>query len=249
MTANNVDLVFGNMSETELRQWVEFNPGLINDRDSSDRTPLCVAVSVLKSLSVTVWLLDEKGADVNATTAHGTSALHYAASLDILNALLDRDADPTLADRFGGLVLMYQAEAGPVQVVERLLQDPRVRPTINVQDKYGKTAFHDVCQEVEDVDIAARKAHLLQAGTNPTIINKYQKPPVAYLECYYRNPNYHALIALLEQYPDAQKDAEKASLLVTARRLVMAAARATPRLTCKAELCVDCLCRARRWRR
>jgi hypothetical protein len=98
-----------------------------------------------------------------------------------------------------------------------------------VQDNYGKTAFHDVCQEVEDVDIAARKAHLLlQAGANPTIINKYQKAPVAYLECYYRNPNYHALIVLLEQYPDAQKDAEKASLLVTARRLVMAAARATP---------------------
>ena len=37
-----------------------------------------------------------------------------------------------------------------------------------------------------------------------------------------RHPTYHSLIALLEQYPAAQKDAEKASFLVKARRLAVA---------------------------
>ena len=55
------------------------------------------AASIKESLSLVVWLLDEKGADVNGTMADGTSAFHAAGSLDILTALLDRGADPTLA--------------------------------------------------------------------------------------------------------------------------------------------------------
>jgi len=73
-------------------------------------------------------LLDEKGADVNATTALGTSALHYAKTLDILNALLDHGGDPTRIDFLGWSALMHQMRNGTV--VARLLQDPRVRATI-----------------------------------------------------------------------------------------------------------------------
>ena len=38
-----------------------------------------------------------------------------------------------------------------------------------------------------------------------------------------KHPTYQSVIALLEQYPDAKRDAEKASLLVKARRLAVAA--------------------------
>jgi len=98
------ELFFIPMSEVELRQWVEANPGRVNDRNSAGYTLLTAAASKEKGLALVVWLLDEKGADVNATMALGTSALHYAKTLDILNALLDRG---------GGLPRHSHCLAGP----------------------------------------------------------------------------------------------------------------------------------------
>lgn len=69
-------LSFEYMSEAQLRQWVEANPGRVNDRDSKCYTPLSAAAVREHSLSLFVWLLDEKGADVNATTVHGYTPLH-----------------------------------------------------------------------------------------------------------------------------------------------------------------------------
>jgi len=78
---------FRSLLEGELRQWVEVNPGRVDDRDKNGETPLYMAARSLKSLSLTVWLLDKKGANVNATTSSGSTALRWAESLDILTAL------------------------------------------------------------------------------------------------------------------------------------------------------------------
>jgi len=78
---------FRSLLEGELRQWVEVNPGRVDDRDKHGETPLYMAARSLKSLSLTVWLLVKKGANVNATTSSGSTALHWAESLDILTAL------------------------------------------------------------------------------------------------------------------------------------------------------------------
>ena len=96
MAAVAVKMSFWDMNEAELRQWVEANPGRVNRMDRWGFTPLYVAVCRLKNLSLTVWLLDEKGADVKARTKDGESPLHEARSLDILTALLDRGADPIM---------------------------------------------------------------------------------------------------------------------------------------------------------
>ena len=74
-----------------------------------------VAVIKLKSLSLVVWLLDEKVADVNAITADGRTALHWADTLDILNALLDRGAATTVADCDGRVPLMLQTSSSKVR--------------------------------------------------------------------------------------------------------------------------------------
>ena len=55
------EVAFWNMTETELRQWVEANPGRVNEPDRDDFTLLYVAVSHLKSLSLTVWLRERRG--------------------------------------------------------------------------------------------------------------------------------------------------------------------------------------------
>jgi hypothetical protein len=46
------------------------------------------------------------------------------------------------------------------------------------------------------------------------------------------DPSNYALIALLEQYPVAQKDAKKASFLIKARRLALAATSNTVAPSC-----------------
>ena len=168
------------------------------------------------------WLLDEKGADVNATTRCGRTAVFSAASVDILNALLDRGGDPILPNPDGELPLMSRAQYREVDIVARLLQDPRVRATVNMQDQHGNIALHHVCGVYGAERPSAPMAHLLlQAGADPLVTNKRGQTPLD--EARRCHPTYHAVIALLEQYPEAKKDAEKALFLVKVRRLAIAA--------------------------
>ena len=125
-------LDFEGMGEAELRQWVEANPERVNDRNEGGRTPLYETACGIKSLPLTVWLLDEKGVDVNGTTFDGFTTLHATPSLGILTALLDRGADLTLLSHAGWTPLMWQACYGTVESVAHLLQDPRVQATVNV---------------------------------------------------------------------------------------------------------------------
>jgi len=102
--------------------------------------------------------------------------------------------------------------------VARLLQDPRVRATVNMQSNTGRTALHYACMFGKP-DVAALNVHiLLQAVANPIFTDNEGWTPVALLR--QRHPTYHAAIALLEQ---ALTEAEKTWLLVKARRLAVAA--------------------------
>lgn len=55
------ELYFYQINEARLRQWVEANPGRINDRDRVGETPLIAAAFEEEGLPLIVWLLDEKG--------------------------------------------------------------------------------------------------------------------------------------------------------------------------------------------
>jgi hypothetical protein len=116
---------------------------------------------------------------------------------------------------------MWQPETGSVDEMARVLQDQRARASVNVQDSGGKTALHHACDSGEVETAALRVNLLLQANADPLISNKQGLMPLALLRHQY--PTRHAAIALLEQFPEAQKDAEKTSLLVKARRLAVAA--------------------------
>jgi hypothetical protein len=217
MAAAAEALSFPPMSEAEMRLWVEANPGRVNDRDTKGVTPLVAAAVQSGSISLVVWLLDEKGADVNATMASGRSALHHVTSLDILTVLMDRGADPTIADRYGELPLIMHAVYGSVDVMTRLLQDLRVRATVNAQRRDGYTALHVACNN-EAEEAALKIDILLQAGGDPTVTDRDGLNVLGVAQRSY--PTLHAAIALLEQ---ALAESEKASLLVKARRLAVAA--------------------------
>lgn len=168
---------FVDMSDAQLLQWMEANPGRVNDRDSLGMTALYDSADFEEICPTLLWLLDVKGVDVNATTSWGATPLHGADNLPTLIALLDRGADPTLVTPYGTTPLMLQASAsgGDVGIVERLLQYLRVRATVNMQDKRGNTVLHYACKSAANVHF------LLQTGANPNITNNDGGTPLAWL--------------------------------------------------------------------
>ena len=109
---------FSTMAEAELRQWVTENPGDVNATDRDSWTPLFVTSWSLTHLALTIWLVDEMGADVNGQISNNTTPLHVVGDAAILNALLDRGADPTPSNRTGILPLMIHAGDGKSDCIQ-----------------------------------------------------------------------------------------------------------------------------------
>jgi hypothetical protein len=63
--------------------------------------------------------------DINARDGIGQTAIFYAPSVEVLNFLLDRGADPTLLDDLGCSLLMKLNCSWDSACMARLLQDPR----------------------------------------------------------------------------------------------------------------------------
>ena len=209
------------ITEAELREWVDANPGRVNDMDKWGEPPLYEIVRDKGSLSLVMWLVDEKGADVNARYRGKFTPLDVAKALDIITALLDRGADPALVAGHRATPLMKQAGYLKVNIVGLMLQYPRVRATVDMQDLYGNTALHQACgtwrseytPERDTIDIIRL---LLKAGANPIITNRDGQTPLAYLR--QKNRKCYTTITLLE----VAEEALKYSLLVKARRLLVA---------------------------
>jgi len=168
---------------------------------------LYLAVYPANDLSLVLWLLDEKGADVNRK-----APILVARSLEILNALSVRGADPILScDTWSPLFENVWSKR--INCVERLLQDPLVKAAIDMRDCRGRTALHYACN-AEWPSCLSLVQLLLRAGANPACTNDQGLMPSSLL-----SPSARIITALLAQASDGQK----ASILVLARRLVVAA--------------------------
>lgn len=200
---------FRRMTEAELREWVEANPGRVIDRGKHQKTPLYAAIRIFESVPLIMWLLDGKGADVNGRAYHGKTPLLVARSLDILNALLVRGADPSLFCKTWSPFL-EDVRSERIDCVERLLQDPRVRAAIEMRDYRGRAALHYACNAEWPFCLVQL---LLQAGANADCTDNQGLKTSSLLGFYA-----HIIKAPLAQAPDGQK----ASILVKARRLVVA---------------------------
>ena len=220
MARNDADFSIYDMVEAEMRQWVEANPGRVNDKDSVGYTLLCTVVEKLESVPLILWLVNEKGADVNVRDADGYTPIHFAESLDVINTLLDCGADPTLVEYAEVNMLIFQLGDHKYDVVARLLQDPRIRAIVNEQDMQGDTALHIASLALDRPKAPAIIQLLLQAGADMNIKNANRETPLDWMQrCFPTHPTTLAL-------PEQMLDAERASFLVKARRLVIAATRA-----------------------
>ena len=96
----------------------------------------------------TISLLLAKGADVNAKTTAGQTALHFCASkanVEGARTLLARGASARVRDKRGMLALHRAAAVGCVPVMKALLGEGK--SPVNAGDADGMTALHHaVCE-------------------------------------------------------------------------------------------------------
>jgi ankyrin repeat protein len=138
----------------KIRHWIENNPENINMLDAGGR-PVLHEIAFQGMSELLAWSINSKGADVNCRDRNQFTPLHAARSPAAIGALMDRGADPLLCCRYPKTPLVYHAYDGKAECVGRLLEDPRVKATIDfraLQRRYvgryqfvGLTALHHAC--------------------------------------------------------------------------------------------------------
>lgn len=128
-------------------------------------TPLIIASSA-GHVRIVQMLLD-RGANVNAYTHNGHTALQYAASKNrvevhlqtapqqqlrsllmspwvgqIMELLLAHNAEPNVKDERGATPLHRAASRGNLRCVQLLIEIPRVASTLDTRDADGNTALY-----------------------------------------------------------------------------------------------------------
>ena len=114
----------------------------VNLTDSYGSSPLHLAAGCKNAEASFVATLLQKGADVNyKNPSDGLTSLHYASSsgsADVVNVLLDKNADINARDHKGTTPLMLAAKRNSLPVAKLLLERGA---DVNLQDKHKKTAL------------------------------------------------------------------------------------------------------------
>jgi uncharacterized protein len=126
----------------EVQRLVGQDPGLLDARDPSGRTPLMLA-SQEGHVRVVQWLVDH-GAALDERDRHKYTALWYAClggHTAVAELLIEKGADPILGDEEGSTPLALAASAGHLEVVRLLLGHAATKRSINDRDTWGSTAL------------------------------------------------------------------------------------------------------------
>lgn len=111
-------------------------------------TPLILAASAGREKVVNTLLTE--GANVNATTQEGHSALQYAASKNwksICAALLEKDVNVNISDKRGATPLHRAASKGNIAIVKLLVECGK---KLNIGRYYPKFHFFISLESVQN---------------------------------------------------------------------------------------------------
>ncbi|KAM3573105.1 hypothetical protein VYU27_004916 [Nannochloropsis oceanica] len=215
MLQDHMTLVFDRMTEPELRAWLDANPHSVNARNMDGETCLFRAVNHWKSASLVMWLV-ERGVNVNTADMCGYTAIQYARSTEILDALLLSGADPTIRTEKGFTLLMAEVRSRRYVLATHLLKDSRIRTLINAQDQFGNSALHFVCHDLDDPAVHPLILLFLKYGASLMLEDARGETPMRLLQRLY--PTNPLTITLADEILTV----EKTDALVMTVRKVMA---------------------------
>lgn len=181
----------------------------------AEETPLHIAARIKDGDKVAEMLI-KSGADVNAASDNGETAVHVAArfgNLKTLKLLINEKADTAKRSKNGESALHYAIRAGHYAELEELVRvlfkvksKPVARLVINMPADKGETPLHYAAQlrkaQVKgnaDIDIVKL---LLEHGADCTAVTQ-QSMETPIHECA-RSGNNDILIALLESIPPSK---------------------------------------------
>jgi ankyrin repeat protein len=107
-----------------------------------------------------------------ATPPSGSRALPQAPAVRLL---VERGADPAIANHVGLTPLMTASAGGHLEIVRFLLGLPSAKATIDRRDNYGQTALWLACSTARGGVVRA----LLEGGADPTIADNGGTTPMA----------------------------------------------------------------------
>jgi len=125
-------------SVDEIKSLVQIDKDTINAINASGFTPLILAC--YRSNNAVAEYLAQNVKDVNYNSSNGTAlaAAVIKGNLAIAKVLLQRNANPNIADSLGVTPLVYAAQFQKIELVKLLLQH-KANPL--VVDKEGKTPY------------------------------------------------------------------------------------------------------------
>jgi ankyrin repeat protein len=125
-------------------------------------------------------LLDHRfaGRIINQRDWGDRTALSWACAnghVAVVILLLERGADPTVADRDGLTPLVHALKSEHLESVRCLLDHPSAAATISQRDRWARTALSWACVYGREGAVRA----LLEKGADPTIVDTYGMTPMA----------------------------------------------------------------------
>ena len=141
-----------------------------------------------KSSPEIIFLLIEKGADINAKNNKGETALFYAQNPEIIKTLIEKGLDINAQNNEGNTPLhtVIQKAGGLNQYVVKFLLESGANP--NIQNNRGETPLHLAARDflwIETVDLFIKK------GADKSIKDNNGKTAADYV----RNPNLKTLLS------------------------------------------------------
>ena len=159
----------GNLEE--VMRLVQSRPNIVHDRNLYQETPLHVA-AMEGHVDVCTYLIDQ-GAHINSEDDCGNTPLALACSYHkpkVVEVLVGRGADPSLADVFESTPLMACITSHKDRHEVRLMMGLLLKhgASIDAQDGYRRTALH-IATSRGKLDLMRL---LLEAGADPTVKNR-----------------------------------------------------------------------------